>query len=777
MRTYFILLLCFLWLGCSEETPEDQKNNTLEVSSSAVKVSNTESSATIMITSNGDWNADVEADADWLTVSPSSGKGNGSIRILAGDNTQGDTRKGKVILSQNQHNTTATREIEVEQLGAAPDILLSYSADKLPFTGADVIVTVVSNIEWEESVDEQYDWITPIEEPDLRASFVTSERRFRIAPNADVERTGKITFRSMGNYTIVKTANFVQEASEAFLSIGQDEFVLPYKVERLSIPVDIGGRGTNYTVASPESWVTWDKEASTVSEVILSLEDNPTDFPRTAEVTITNVTLTEKITVFQYGKPNPRIGDDISVSPLAFPGAEGGGRFVTGGRGGTVYRVTNLLDYGRNETAIQGSLRYGLDMSGAKTIVFDVSGNIELKRKMSIVRPNASIIGQTAPGDGITLKNYQLEIGSDVDNIIVRFIRSRPGDEKSDHEDDGVSGRWFKKAIFDHVSASWSVDECLSFYGVGDFTAQWCIASESLSESQHEKGAHGYGGIWSGANTSFHHILLAHHGSRVPRIADLAEGGPTQSIDNHGYFDVRNNVYYNWSGLGQGAYGGAYSTFNMVNNYYKAGPATTAKKQRILSSDPSARIFVEGNVTTANSLTVTDNWSYGIWNEFFHTLNPTQEEKEAMKITEAYPFDRTTTHTAETAYLKVAEYAGASLRRDAVDKRIANELLTGTTTYKGSISGNPQPGIVDTVSDTEGYPSLKSLPALADSDKDGIPDIWELAYGLDPGNASDAGACTVDDMGRYSNLEVYFHNLVQHIVYYQNLDGTPMEKK
>jgi len=778
MKKTLIILLGILCFCCSSD---DEINNAevskeFSLSKETVNLSNIEGSATINVNSGTAWNASVESGSDWISVSPASGGGDGPVRIMVTDNTDGDTRTGKIKVSQT-NGSTAAKEVEVNQLGANPDILLSYPTDIIPFAGSDLSVIVTSNIEWEVYIDEEYDWITLDEDVKIKA-FVEEECKLKIASNFGVQRTGKVIIRAKGEYVISRTVEITQEKSDAFLSLEQDEFIVPFKCETLSIPVDLGEYGTKYSISSTEDWITWDEEASSPTQIVLKLKDNDqSDFPRTAEVKVTNVTLSETVTLFQYGKPNPRIGDDPSSSTLAFPGAEGGGRFTTGGRGGIVYHVTNLKDYAKGETSIPGSLRYGLDLDEPRVIVFDVSGNIELKRKLGIVKPNVSIIGQTAPGDGITLKNYQLEIGSDINNIIVRFIRCRTGDQTSDHEDDGISGRWFKQAIIDHVSSSWCVDECVSFYGVKDFTVQWSIGSESLNESQHEKGAHGYGGIWSGSNASFHHMLLAHHGSRVPRIADLAAEGPSIANDYHGYFDVRNNVYYNWSGDGQGAYGGANATFNLVNSYYKAGPATTSKTTRILSSDPTARIFAEGNYATAEPSYVNDNWTNGIWNEFFHTLSPTDAEKQAMKMNIAFPFEKTTTHTSEDAYLRVSEYVGASLRRDAVDKRIINELLTGTATYSGSISTNPKPGIIDRVADTDGYPTLKSLAALADTDGDGIPDIWEDAYGLDKSNPNDATVYTVDTQGRYSNLEVYFHNLVQHIVYYQNQGGTSVEKK
>ncbi|MBB4034234.1 hypothetical protein GGR21_000119 [Dysgonomonas hofstadii] len=779
-KILIIIISGILFFSCSDDDAASNAESAKEfaLSKETVNLANIEGSGTISVTSGGSWTATVESGADWINLSPSSGNGDSPIRIMVTENIDGDTRKGKIKVSQSLNGSTTSKELEVNQLGANPDILIEYSKDILPFQGGEILVSITSNTEWEVSIDEEYDWITVEDKEKVKAAFVTEECKLIIAPNSDVKRTGKAVIRSKEGYVINRTIEIVQEESVAFLSLEQDEFIVPFRCETLAIPVDLGEFATKYSITTDEDWITWDEEASTSTQIVLKLKDNDqSDFPRTADVKITNVTLSETVTLFQYGKPNPRIGDDISVSALAFPGAEGGGRFTTGGRGGIVYHVTNLKDYAKGETSIPGSLRYGLDITEPRIIVFDVSGTIELKRKLGIVEPNVSIVGQTAPGDGITLKNYQLEIGSNIDNVSIRFIRCRTGDDKDDHEDDGISGRWFKQGIVDHVSSSWCVDECVSFYGVKDFTVQWTIGSESLNESQHEKGAHGYGGMFSGDNASCHHILLAHHGSRVPRISDLSADGPSLANDYQGYFDVRNNVYYNWSGSGQGAYGGAYAKFNLVNSYYKAGPATNSKTARILSSDPSARIFAEGNYATADPNVVNDNWTTGIWNEFFHSVSVTEEEKQAMKMNEPFPFDRVTTHTPEDAYLRVVEYVGASLRRDAVDKRIIDELKAGTATYTGSISTSPKPGIIDKVSDTEGYPVLKSLPALADTDGDGIPDIWEDAYGLDKNNASDANTYSLDNLGRYSNLEIYFHNLVQHIVYHQNLGGTPLEKK
>jgi len=319
---------------------------------------------------------------------------------------------------------------------------------------------------------------------------------------------------------------------------------------------------------------------------------------------------------------------------------------------------------------------------------------------------------------------------------------------------------------------SWSTDECVSFYNNENFTLQWSIISESLRNSVHDKGSHGYGGIWGGKNASFHHNLLAHHDSRNPRLGEI-KGSAFALTD---LVDLRNNVIYNWKG--NSAYGGEAMNVNIVNCYYKPGPATT-KKERIIAIDKLTepgyaitniwgKFYIDGNVLTGSTRATNDNWTYGVYNQYNAKYTVSAAEKEAMRMAEPFKSGPVTTHTAEKAYEKVLAYGGASLKKDAVDVRILNDLATGTAEYMVGGNGSTQ-GITDTQDAVGGWPDLESTPAPTDTDKDGMPDDWENANGLNAEDPGDAQLNSVD--GVYPNIEVYINSLVSEIVAGQNEDG------
>ncbi len=463
------------------------------------------------------------------------------------------------------------------------------------------------------------------------------------------------------------------------------------------------------------------------------------------------------------------LAEVIIAQQLAFPTAEGAGRFATGGRGGVVYEVTNLSDAG------VGSLRYGIEsVSGARTIVFRVSGTIELTKNLSIKNGNLTIAGQTAPGDGICIKNKKLIVPStaltsvvtipsysvsvDADNVIIRYIRFRPGDEIDNSvgaplsnikfENDALWGRYRNNVIIDHCSMTWAVDEASSFYDNSNFTMQWCIIGEALYKSFHPKGNHCYGGIWGGKNATFHHNLIVHNTNRNPRF----NGARYTTTPQNEFVDFRNNVIYNWGS--NSAHSGESGNHNIVNNYYKYGPATgSSVRNRIVNPWDTSSIFpskwfVDGNYVEEYPDITLDNWNGGVVSSR-HPL-------DIIRVNAPVINSSVTTQSAPEAFFSVITNAGAILpKRDTVDARIAYEALTGTAT-NGSTWGGGGKGIIDSPTDVGGWPVLNSTEPPLDTDKDGMPDNWENANGLNPNDPADRNNIRSDG---YSQLEAYLNYL------------------
>ena len=424
----------------------------------------------------------------------------------------------------------------------------------------------------------------------------------------------------------------------------------------------------------------------------------------------------------------------------AFPGAEGYGRYTTGGRGGAVYHVTSLADDGK-----EGTLRWAILKKGRRTIVFDVSGTIFLTSALAVRNGDLTIAGQSAPGDGICVADYPFTLNAD--NIIIRYMRFRLGNRHvTEHEGDGLGGMDRKNIIIDHCSVSWSIDECLSVYGSSNITVQWCIADQSLVAAGHSKGNHGYGGNWGGSGASYHHNLLAHHSSRVPRL------GPRPSTQLDERMDLRNNVFYNWAG--NGCYGGEAMHVNIVNNYYKPGPATDKRNATIRRRIASVNIrttsycdrkvdeagnvtgnswlptwhvwgkyYLSGNVNPDFDDVTTDNWTYGFYNQIDASGNDgtyTAETKDTIRLSSPITYELTTTHSAEQAYLNVN------------DTRNRSASFTGKDCYPGLVNTQDDNRPADADESWSAWPELNSELPNEDSDRDGMPDDWESLMQLDP---------------------------------------------
>lgn len=435
---------------------------------------------------------------------------------------------------------------------------------------------------------------------------------------------------------------------------------------------------------------------------------------------------------------------------LAFPGADGYGKYVTGGRGGAVYEVTNLKDDG-----LPGSLRYAINQSGTRTIVFRVSGTIILNSNIKITQGNITIAGQTAPGDGICIANHN--VGISASNVIIRYIRFRLGSwDSNGNGADALSGTSpklsggsgslpIKNILIDHCSISYGTDETLSIYDIENLTVQWCIISEAFNRD-----GHGFGGIWGGWGASFHHNMFAHMKSRSPRFCGARYQGKLDKEIN----DFRNNVIYN-SGK---TYGGEGGNYNIVNNYYRSGgsafcyPSAPNPEEKGFKSLPIESIisnwYVHGNIVHGNNAVSANNWNGGV-----SVSSTTNNLKRENPLPSEYIGKE---ESAEEAYKNVCRGVGAVLpKRDSVDTRVVNDVINGTGKVPSTledIPGNP-------------FPVLNSVAAPTDSDHDGMPDDWEITNGLNKDDASDRNSVGADG---YTMLEKYlngieFKNMVEGI--------------
>ncbi len=404
----------------------------------------------------------------------------------------------------------------------------------------------------------------------------------------------------------------------------------------------------------------------------------------------------------------------------AFPEAEGFGAQSQGGRGGKVLFVTNLNDSGT------GSFRSAIESKGPRTILFRVSGLIELKSTLKIREPFLTVAGQSAPGDGICLKNFGLQIHTH--DVIVRYLRIRPGDEpakefaklKKDFTPDAISvAAPSHDVIFDHCSASWSVDECCSVSGEGitNITVQWCLISESLNDSVHPKGAHGFGSLLRcNGNLSFHHNIYAHHLSRSPRPGTYGDG----SI----LLDFRNNVLYNTKG---------YSAADPVRMNYVGNYIRRTGSSAFQVGGPTTKLFVSDNVLDGNARATRDNWLL------------ISGKKKDSRMTEPFPCAKVHTDSAVEAFKLVLAHSGATLpKRDSVDSRVIGQIRNGTGK------------LINSQREVGGWPNFKSTMPPVDTDQDGLPDDWERKHGLNP---ADPGDQSRDKDGNgYTHLEEYLNS-------------------
>lgn len=462
-------------------------------------------------------------------------------------------------------------------------------------------------------------------------------------------------------------------------------------------------------------------------------------------------------------------GDFVKAAIPAFPGAEGGGSFTPGGRGGKVFVVTSLEDSG------PGTLREACEAGGARIIVFNVAGIIKLKTPISIRAPYVTIAGQTAPGDGVCVAGESFKI--DTHDVIIRHMRFRRGATDVTRRDDALGGSPMGNVIIDHVSASWGLDENMSLYRnmfkehpeadvrklpTSNLTIQNSISSEGLDTYNHA-----FGSTIGGLNSTFVRNLWANNISRNP------------SVGMYGSFNFINNVIFNW--WNRSIDGGDYrSMFNIVNNYFKPGPITPKDKpirHRILKPESGyfqpktfGRAYVAGNVIEGNKRVSANNWDGGVQLEDFSEVEA-QKHLQYIQQSEMFPIHNVVIMPTQEAFEFVLENAGATLPiRDEVDQRIVKQVRTGKINYPDGLESNIgsefinrrlpsdsyKKGIITTVEQVGGYPEYTGKP-YKDTDSDGMPDKWELKYHLDPNDPTDANGDINGD--GYTNIEKYINGI------------------
>lgn len=538
------------------------------------------------------------------------------------------------------------------------------------------------------------------------------------------------------------------------------------------------------TVGAPENFetvgsiLTWSADESQVAWLVFA------DGRHVATVTQPSYTRQGDATyhikgVSRYGVTSELVLAEGKERLKAFATAEGFGKYATGGRGGEVVTVTSLADDGS-----EGTLRWAFNQHAGKpiTIVFAVSGEIKLASALKVKRADWTLAGQTAPGDGILITHHKVNFGGS-ENFIVRNVRFRVGQKDTEGNliaENACGAENCQNFIFDHCTFGWSVEENMNAFDSHFHTVQYCIVHEGLYDAGHSKGVRGYGCQWGGSPATYHHNLLAHNKSRSCRF------NGARGEDHVVFLEYINNVNYNW-GNSTACYGGENTAeinvynglnsaheCNFIGNYYKPGPATSSDSKFINSSYARegatswapAKWYLEGNVMEGNASVTTNNWN-GVGVEVYSLRQIRTNEKLVPTLPYykysvtgnigQYNYDlyaMTGYETAEQAYETVLEKAG-TVNRDRVEKRIIEDVRSGNATYGGSFGAKK--GIIDTENDAEGFYAYNNVYVVdTDTDKDGMPDYWERANGLNP-NVADQNLPNLDG---YTALEVYLGSLM-----------------